>query len=192
MRDDAVVVFLHNARTGGMTLRGLIDQYYRPSAVLNIRGMHPTLDTVAERIAERQAGVRVIEGHVPFGVDRLVDRPCAYVSLVREPTERAVSFYYYSRVRHQQRFGQDPPWCSLAAFVRESGNLEMDNGQTRRLAGMDPPFGAFTRELLERAQDNLLRHFLVFGRTEEFDQFLSRLRQALDWPAANFVRQGVN
>jgi hypothetical protein len=189
---EPLLVFLHNAKTGGMTLRDIVGAHYARRQLLNIRGEHRTLDAVLSRTELRRPELSIIEGHIPFGVHRRIPRPCQYVSLLREPTDRLVSFFYYSWSRHQQRSSEPYPYRSVAEFLDDDSNVEFDNGQTRRIAGIDPPYGACTRELLELAMDNIRKQFLVVGATEAFDSFLVRLRRAQGWHFATYSRRGVN
>ncbi len=65
--------------------------------------------------------------------------------------------------------------------MSERGLVEMDNGQTRRLAGeMDRPCGSVNAEMLERAKSNLAG-FAVVGLTERFHESLLLLQRAFGW-----------
>jgi hypothetical protein len=83
-----------------------------------------------------------------------------------------VSLYYYAKLAETM---------SLAEFVRSPPFKEVDNDQTRRLAGVDPEIGGCTNETLRAAKENLRRHFAVVGTTERFDETLVLLKRKLGW-----------
>jgi hypothetical protein len=78
---------------------------------------------------------------------------------------------------------------SIEEFVSGSGLPEIDNGQTRRLAGENPPFGGCSEALLDRAKVNLRERFLVVGLTERYDETLLLLSRALGWRAIFYYKR---
>jgi hypothetical protein len=82
---------------------------------------------------------------------------------------------------------------SLKDYV-VSGILELDNGQTRSLAGVtDVGFGECSSEVLELAKDHLRDYFAVVGLTERFDETLILMKKALKWNTPPFyVRLNVS
>ena len=69
---------------------------------------------------------------------------------------------------------------------------EVDNDQTRRIAGVEPPFGAVDEALLERAKRNLRERFGFVGTTERFDESLIALKRRLDWEYVLYLPSLVN
>jgi hypothetical protein len=181
-----VVLFLHIPKAGGMTLgeyvfgqcraerdqdEGLFNAgvLFLPYGFLKERDFSVP-DYVQPHL--RRADLRAVIGHFWFGVHQYVTRPWRYVTILREPVERVVSLY---------RFLQLEGKMSLDEFVSSPPFAEVDNDQTRRVAGVDPPIGSCTAETLRVAQDNLRRHFAVVGTTERFDETLVLLRRRLGW-----------
>jgi hypothetical protein len=70
---------------------------------------------------------------------------------------------------------------TLEEFVAAPAWREVDNDQTRRISGLEPGLGACTKGMLERAKDNLRRHFTVVGVTERFDETLVLLKRVFGW-----------
>lgn len=70
---------------------------------------------------------------------------------------------------------------SLHEFVTTAPYTEVDNDQTRRISGLEPEVGKCTRLTLERAKENLRRHFTVVGITERFDETLILLKRSFGW-----------
>jgi hypothetical protein len=116
--------------------------------------------------------LRAVVGHFWFGLHEHVARPSVYVTLLRDPIERVVSLYYYAKLHETM---------SLEEFVRTPPFKEVDNDQTRRIAGLNPAVGACTRAMLDTARENLRRRFAVVGTTERFEETLALLNSRLGW-----------
>jgi hypothetical protein len=131
---------------------------------------------------ERRNQIRVIRGHMTFGLDHYLPVPAAYFTLLRNPADHVLSAYYYST-------GHQPAVDDL--YEQIVARLE-SNMQTWILAGphdshLQPPPG----EMLARAKDNL-QACTVVGLTERFDETLLLLRRAFGWRWPLYVRRNVN
>lgn len=135
-----------------------------------------------------------VVGHFWFGIHRHVLSPADYVTLLRHPVDRVVSLYYHIRryyPRHSeanQKFYRqrmvrpaDLAGMTLEEFIASPPFREADNDQTRRIAGVEPDLGGCSEELLEKARENLRRHFSVAGVTERFDETLVLLKRKQGW-----------
>jgi hypothetical protein len=75
-------------------------------------------------------------GHMPFGLHLLLPQETKHITFLRDPIERTLS--YYSNV--SQRLPNDPHYdavvnnMSLEDYLKS--DLFVDNGPTRRLAGL--------------------------------------------------------
>jgi len=127
--------------------------------------------------------VRLIRGHFDMSLSKHLPSNTQFFTLLRDPVERAISHFY-----HYRRATTDPihPLAmrsTLIEWVSASGVVEMDNGQTRRLAGeMNVPCGRVTLQMLDRAKANLAKNFAVIGLTERFDESLILLHRQFGWP----------
>lgn len=179
------VLFLHIPKAGGQTLGEFIYAHARgPEAAgddLLVAGVaYLTYGFFKERPLEvpghalpllQRPDLRAVIGHFWYGLHEHVARPAVYVTALRNPVERMVSLYCYARL-------QDT--ISLDEFVATPPFREVDNDQTRRLAGADPEIGACTPEMLAAAKENL-RRFAVVGTIERLDDTLALLRRRFGW-----------
>jgi len=110
-------------------------------------------------------------GHICFGIHQLLDRPCRYVTLLRHPVERIIS--YYNLIHSLGHFTG-----SLADYL-SSGRQEVDNYQVRCLCVEGWSRHAVDAAMLEEAQDNLMHH-CVFGVTERLDQSFAVIARGLE------------
>lgn len=187
--DAPAVLFLHIPKAGGQTLGEYVYNHCR-DAEARAASVADTLDAgvaylnygflkepglVVPEHVRRLLGrrdLRAVIGHFCFGLHEHVARPHVYVTLLRDPVERVVSLYHYAKLHETM---------GLEEFVGSPPFKEVDNDQTRRLAGVDPPLGRLTRDALDAAKENLRSHFAVAGTIERFDETLALLRLKLGW-----------
>lgn len=209
---DVILVFQHISKTAGSTLGEILvrnfppDQRLRlaPGPTVSVLGTWPTSD-VASAVAAYEiddlARVRLVYGHVGFGVHTVLPRPARYFTLLRDPVERLVSGFYYSLPRHQAETGE-PVTLEEYVFRKRHYDLGLNNLQTRVLSGLpdlDPAGGVTTensRPITEAdfalANRNLERHYSLVGITEQFDEFLVVLAALMDRPLRDVVYRRLN
>jgi hypothetical protein len=105
---DHLLLFLHLAKTGGMTLASILARNFATEESLQIDmaetnasalgiWSHRTIELTLERLQPSEAArLRVVWGHYRHGFQALLPKPCAVVTLLRDPVDRIVSAYYYS------------------------------------------------------------------------------------------------
>lgn len=184
--DAPVVLFLHIPKAGGSTLGEYVyNQCCAPNASdddpLNAGVAYldygfikdPEL-TVPEHVVSLldRRDLRAVIGHFWFGLHEHIARPCRYITLLRDPLERVVSLYYFAKLQDTM---------SLEEFARKPPFREVDNDQTRRIAGVNPPVGECTQATLDLARENLRSHFDIVGTTERMEDTLARLNVKLGW-----------
>jgi hypothetical protein len=193
------VIFLHIGKTAGSTLRQVIRRNYRASEILKAQipggAREATLEYFARIPAPRRAAALLVMGHTIYGIHELLPRPATYITVVRDPIKLILSQYLFvlRRPHHRLHESVTSSGMSLADYIRSGVSLEMDNGQTRAIAGdTSTPYGQCTEEMLRTAQRNIETHFAVAGLTERFDETLIALRHALGWSHLCYVRANVS
>ncbi|HKW39302.1 MAG TPA: sulfotransferase domain-containing protein [Burkholderiales bacterium] len=204
----SLIAFVHIPKTAGTTLNSILAQQYSPDELHEVmmRGMSwiaPQARLVPKplislsKIHRLKAALRcprrlrLIHGHFDLSLLRVFPAGARCFTLLRDPVDRAISHYY-----HYRRMTADPVHAlamrsTLAQWVSACGLVEMDNGQTRRLAGeMNLPCGRVNAGMLERAKSNLAR-FAVVGLTERFEESLVLLQRAFRWELRGFQAHNV-
>jgi hypothetical protein len=190
------VIFLHIPKTAGTTLRQIVRRQYPAESIFTFDETHRFDDFQRLRDAQK-AEIRLLGGHMIFGLHRFMPGPSTYFTVLREPVERVISDYYFVRntpVHHHYDFITSRN-LSLEEFI-ESGEARImtDNGQTRSLSDewWNLPFGECTEKVLEQAKKNLREYFAVVGLIERFDETLLMLKRAFGWQNVYYARVNVN
>jgi hypothetical protein len=190
MKNQPLLLHVHIPKTGGSTLNHYIyDQmhaddastletaylhagvYYYPRGFF--KASHRAVTPEIARVLSRE-DLRAVVGHFTFGIHAYVRKPWTYVTMLRHPVERVVSLYYHLKCEGKLS-------VSLEGFVEKPPFTEVDNDQTRRISGMDPPIGEVNEKMLDQAIQNLREHFRVVGVTDRFDEVLAVLTAELNW-----------
>jgi len=195
---DSALIFVHIPKAAGSTLHHLLEMQYAPeesfATCSTPRYPHGDLNRF-EALGEKElAGIRLLNGHMGYGLHRYLPRPAVYITFLREPVERVLSHYSFERT-----LAQSPVYpylqsgdMDLKEYVRyytEAG--DMDNLQTRMIAGNwhKRGFGPCTPEMLAQARRNLRERFAVIGLAEQFDASYLLLKRHFGWRSAFFQRR---
>lgn len=190
--DRPLLIFLHLPKTGGGTLSDVLRREYGQRAVLELYD-----SSYGEEVASLLPGsgdtVRVVIGHLYFGIHAFLPNSAQYVTLLREPVERVVSHYYFVRNDPTHYLYETAQQLNLHDFVIARGAHEPNNDQTRLLSGkrFAASPGAFPDEMLAEAKENLSRHFAVVGLTEAFDESLLLMQRTFGWRRPYYMRRNV-
>ena len=196
---DPTVIFLHVGKTGGWTLRQVLYRNVGRSQVMRVKpprdrprgflNVQPLEDFAALSSADRERP-RLIVSHMIFGIHESVPRPSTYISMLRHPVPRAISQYrHVARTAGHRLHERAAAGMTIEEYVTSGVALEMDNAQTRAIAGdVETPFGECGRDMLERAKRHIDQHFSIVGLTERFDETLLLLDSTFGWRNLYYVR----
>ena len=195
---DPTVIFLHIGKTAGTTMRQVLRRNFRSPdvMVIRVRGRprEETLERFGDLPAEVRSRPRLIMGHTIYGLHEHVPRPSTYITIVRKPSSLVLSQYRFvlRTPGHRHHAAVTSVGMSIADYIRSGMSLEMDNSQTRAIAGdLSTPFGKCTNAMLERAKRNLDESFSVVGLTERFEETLILLQKTFGWSHLHYVRANV-
>lgn len=166
--ESPLYALVHVPKAAGSTLRAIARQQYRKRDQLLMLPKRYPLDAVTSISPAREARLRIVIEVPHVGLHHLLLRPVRYLTVLRHPVERVISFYFYKRAR-------DGGFESVAR--------QRDNTQTRILAGMVPYAGPSTRvtaSALDDAKANLLEHVELL-LAERFDESLILAKRRLGW-----------
>jgi hypothetical protein len=195
---DEAIIFLHIPKCAGTTLtEEILKKKFIPSRTLifYIHGTEVLMRQLEEMENSEKRQIQCIAGHFAFGIHRYLPQPAQYITILRDPVERVLSHYCYAKREpgHYLYKEVNNGNITLRDYVENFDNIEMDNGQTRILAGIGygADFGRCGEDLLKKAIENLEKHFVGVGLTERFDDFLHYLHVKLGWEIPVYDKQNV-
>jgi hypothetical protein len=205
------ILFLHIHKTAGTTLNRIIEREYNPFLVYTIEGkrIEWSIDHFKRLSEARRAGLRVIKGHMSFGLHEFLPQPSTYITFLRDPIERCISSYsyskgnrfnpFYGRINKENldlvRFLEIAPWnnnlqCKTIAGIdrRDYRPVALFREMTRSgAAAPDPSLDTGSNaETLQRAQENLRRYFGFVGLTERFTHSLVLMKHLFGWKLSSY------
>lgn len=185
-KTEEAVIFLHLPKTAGTTVNRLIEWEYRLSEMYSI---DPVLfKWSAAHLRKLPAGrlkkIRMFKGHMVFGLHEVLSQPATYITVLRDPVDRVISAFYFMRSYklHPLYWKLRRNNWTLEDFVRR---YQRENVQAKVVAGSeyDAPC---TPEILEKAKQNLRRHFTVVGLSERLEESLALMKLRFGWKLASY------
>jgi hypothetical protein len=205
LQPDDQLCFIHIMKTAGSTFTSLIDARFHVSEIcphpLYLEEVCPEArhcQTVEEK-AELLTRYRLIRGHFTYAeIAPLLKQP-RYLTILRDPIERAISFYEFMRRSSAQPKRGDAHTREMLKAATSGSLLEfvshpdpgvrrsVTNHQTWQLATASSPVEPLTEEnVLAIAKQNL-KDCVFFGLTERFQDSMFLLSYIFGWyPIVDF------
>lgn len=163
---DKPLVFMHIPKTGGHTLRAVLQEVYGAALcpAQNWDELH-TVDVSA---------YRVFIGHFGRQIETLLNEIPDYVVFLREPRERMLSLFAYLRETLQI-----DPMLTLMEYLETVAPARGDVDQITAYLSVD--------RNPDLAIDMLHDECLFVGRFENLEADINRLAEVLNWPAMPVV-----
>jgi hypothetical protein len=193
-KKERTVIFMHLPKTAGKTLNQIIENQYQPEAIYSLPLRQKIIPEAVRALRElpenKKKKIRILKGHMDFGLHTLLPKPAKYITILRDPVERVISNYYFVIGAINHPMHEITKSKSLAQWVASTQN-QFNNGQVRMLAGIHFKLQKPTRQTLETAKSNLEKYFLAVGLTEKFDETVILLKRELGWDWPLYTRQNV-
>ncbi|MEI2608144.1 MAG: sulfotransferase family 2 domain-containing protein [Candidatus Promineifilaceae bacterium] len=196
MKSETTAIFLHLPKTAGTTLLRILDRQYPSASVYSIEAdAHASVRQFRELPEEARGRFRLVRGHLPYGIHTAIPRPTSYFTILRDPVERVLSYYFYI-LRTPGHYLYDIVMSrnlGLKELLETGLALMMNDGQVRLLSGVwgDVEFGGCTPEIVAAAQHHLAEAFTVVGLTEQFDISLLLLKKQYGWRHIYYLKENV-
>ena len=171
---DKNLIFLHLPKNGGSSLRPILQKKFRPESKFTIRLVRNdklNIDTFVNLPENKRAKIRYLQGHMSFGLHKYMQGPTDYVTILRKPVDRIISFYYYTKHRHKGAVVS--PNMSLHSFAEGVTRPDVHNAQVRFISGLDDRGDL----MLEKALENIEHYFPVVGLLEQYNTSLILLKE---------------
>jgi hypothetical protein len=184
VRDDRSIIYVHLPKCGGTTFNRIIEWEYPPLEVFSIDPsfFRWSYQHLLRWPQERLAHIKVFKGHMPFGLHKWLSQPATYITVLRDPIDRAISQYYFHLTHRLQPGHRLAKNLTMIEFGR---TLPYKNVQTKLLSGLDHGYdfmaGECSADELELAKRNLATRFSMVGLTERFDESLALAKLQFGW-----------
>lgn len=203
LQADEILFFTHIPKTAGTTLASILTRQFPLSQILQVtnpvhaekhKGQlpHTLISTTeyAELVRNPDSALaqfRLIRGHLPYDPPPFRIRQSVYMTMLREPIARLVSFYQHVKTYTDNEVHQVAKRLSFEEFVyHRDVQAQISNRMTAFLVGR----AAGETKDLEEACRNLEQMAFV-GITEYFADSMNLLHYTFDW-ACDFQIERLN
>jgi hypothetical protein len=168
-------------------MKSIVVRQYPRHEIMQIEG--GVGKTVMPRV-EGANHAKLVMGHVHYGVHELLPGTSSYFTMLRDPVDRVLSLYRFIVSTPQHSLHSRLGDVRLLDFVTGAvAAEEIENGQTRQLAGVTE--GSPDRASLALAKRNLLEHFIPVGIVERFDESILLFKRRLRWKMPFYVVKNI-
>lgn len=203
----SAVVFLHISKTGGTTLRSIIQKQYSADEIYDLDPSYFTSDprhyqqVYGERIRtlskmgdKEKENYRCFLHPMGYGIHKLIPQTAQYFTMLRDPLDHYISNFYFAlnnpeHINHQYIVENN---ITIDTFHK---HFKIDNMQTRRLSGYDTIDAFYNvaplpENAIDMAKQNLME-MAVVGLTEEFDISLLMMQRAFSWDDVRYIARNT-
>ena len=178
---DELIVFTHIPKTAGSFFqKKFIEANVPPNQCYTTAGLR-------QFIRQSSDGYRLFYGHIPYGVHLLTPRTVRYITILRDPIDRAISFYYSMKEVdikiYKHPFREYADSLTLKDFYK---NRELQNVQTRFIAGVLSD--KLYPKLLSKHMDNLILNLTkknlnnyIYGVFSRLEESIELFQKKLSW-----------
>jgi hypothetical protein len=176
------IIFTHIPKTAGRSfITNIVKDNFSANEIHEFRGLK---DLITAQFRPH----RIFLGHTQYGVHTLINGPSQYVTMLRDPVNRAVSYYYFVRRARSENY-EHPHWrlaneLDLSAFCQHAW---FRNVETRSLAGFFCDrialFGndKFLNKLILNQAMRHLNEKYLFGLQERYEESVAYITKSLHW-----------
>ena len=193
---NKAVILTHVPRTAGVTMDAIflaVAHYFRRSWVRLPGDAYsqywgnpkPNILGSVTALKEQLNDAYLISGHMPFGLDQKLALDPIYITVLRDPIERA-----WSQIRRIARDHQGLSDPEILKLINNGGLI--DNLQVRMISGCLDKNKKCDEKMLEQAKYNLLNYYALIGLVDNFNVFLASLLSGLGWPDLMFRARNIS
>jgi hypothetical protein len=182
-------IFLHIPKNGGSTFHHILTRNYSDDETFSVKvkpGIGLDLQEFLDLPVEKKGNINLLKGHVVFGIHEELPQQSEYITFLRNPADRLISFYYYSKSKPGHKFYDkiNKENMSLYDFVEWADRPDTNNAQIKRISGIEDTVD----NMLNKAIENIENHFPFIGFVERFDESLLLFQHKYNIPDVSYLR----
>jgi hypothetical protein len=182
---DEKIIFLHIPKTAGTSLRQLIQNVYPGKQCLPLYYPWPYQPAVIEEIKAKSLDAKILYGHTLFGLHEPLDIQAQYVTFLRNPIDRVISFYNHNACHsNAEYYATIQRGVSLLKLLKGEKAPQTNNLMTRVIAPYKPNDLLDDDRVLEQAIENIEKHFCFVGLVEKMTDSVELLGKKLGWTSS--------
>ncbi|MDC6157429.1 sulfotransferase family 2 domain-containing protein [Bacillus albus] len=183
-KQKPLLIYIHIPKAGGTTLTDIIYRQYSDNILYDVDRYGLNQQSVL-LLKEKLTTADTLCGHLLFGVHHHISRPCTYITMLRNPVEQVLSWFYFAHKnldQYKELFfeGTIDDYINNPAFDYYTINF-----QSRFITGSDVAD-------LEIAKETIANYFSVVGITELFDESLYIMKKEFGWENVKYQKLNVN
>ena len=191
--DVEALIFLHIPKTAGTTLNRIIEWQYSPLSIFTMDPyrIRATPDRLRKLSEGRRRRLRMVRGHMYYGIHKLLPQGGTYFTMLREPVARFFSSYYFIQRRplHPMHRKVTTERIGVEDFIRLTPRRQ--NLQCSLIAGIKNE-GECDNRILDTAKENLEKSFSVVGISERFEESLMLMARTFEWQIPFYENRKVS
>jgi hypothetical protein len=191
--DGKALIFLHIPKTAGTTLNRVIEWQYNPLAIFTMDPyrIRATPERLRKLSEGRRRRLRMVRGHLYYGIHEFLPQGGTYFTMLREPVARFFSSYYFIQRRplHPMHRKVTTERIGVEDFIRLTPRRQ--NLQCSLIAGIKND-GTSDERVLDKAKENLERSFGVVGISERFEESLMLMAKTFEWEIPFYENRKVS
>lgn len=185
---NRMIIFIHIPKTAGTSIRKIAEKEYNIQQIRSYyAGYQDAFNKLKGTPQHKLKAVKWVQGHFQFGLHEAMAQPVKYITMLRHPADRVISFYYFLRENPRHPLYQKAKLLNLKDFILSEDKAIQDgicNLQTILISGDGTPS-------VEKARKNIDEHFIMVGLTERFNESLFLIRKKLGWKVPYISRHNV-